>query len=187
MRFLNSLTVICAIALTSSALAKQPNNTSWGKSGVSLDQYARDATECAEISRYATTYIKPKTLRQLDGLSSAQLLDTVMQIGGSPTGNAMNVLGAITKLRSEDDIARRTNTFGARYLATVSFDVRDQLQVIIDKCLIERGYTRIRLTDSQVDTLSKFKRHSAERTAYLHSVDSDAAVVAGQRIELSGR
>jgi hypothetical protein len=183
-RFLCSFALVCAVAVCSPVLAGPTDHTSWGKASVPLDQYTRDATECAETSRYVTTYIKPKTLRELDVLSSAQLLDTVMQVGAT---NAMGIVQAITQLRSADDIARRSNTFGAKYVATVSFDVRDQLQAVIDKCLIERGYTRIQLTDSQVSILNKLKRHSTERTAYLHSVDSNATVVAHQRIEFSGK
>jgi hypothetical protein len=180
MRFL--IIPLLGLALTPVALAaaKPVHNTFWGKVGVPLDEYARDSMECAETSRYVTTYIKPKTLRQLDALSSAQLLDTVVQIGSS---NAMEVVNAIAKLRSADDIARRTNTFGAKYVAVVSFDVRDQLQAVLDRCLIERGYIRIRLTDFQARTLRNLKRHSPERTAYLHSIDSDATVVAQQRFD----
>lgn len=169
--------------LASAAAAAPPGPISWGKAGVPLPQYVRDATECAETSRYVTTYIKPDTLRSLDALSSAQLLDTVMQIGGDdPDFNAMNIVGSLTKLRSADDIARRTNTFGAKYVAMVSFDVRDQLQAVLDKCLIERGYARIRLTEAQAQALHKLKRHSPERTAYLHAIDSDPAIVARQRL-----
>lgn len=108
-----------------------------------------------------------------------------MQIGGSAGLNAMNVVDAVTKLRSADDIARRTNTFGAKYVAIVSLDVRDQLQAVLDRCLGERGYRRIMLTDSQVRSLRTLKRHSPTRTAYLHSLDSDASIIERQRVGAS--
>jgi len=185
MRPLIVLGALCAIA--ASAGAKEQHGFSWGKAGVPLNEYVQDGAECAETSRYVTTYIKPKTLRNLDTLSSAQLLDTVMQIGGaSPGFNAMGIVGAITELRSADDIARRTNTFGAKYVSIISFDVRDQLQAVIDKCLVERGYSRIWLSELQASNLRKLKRHSPERTAYLHSIDSDATVVAKQQVETTG-
>lgn len=174
--------VLGMVAVTSPVLARQSDAASWGKAGVTLGDYARDAGECAETSRYVTAYIRPKTLRQLDALSAAQLLDTVMQIGGSAGFSAMNIVDAITKLRSADDIARRTNTFGAKYVAIVSLDVRDQLQAVLDKCLSERGYTRLTLTEPQMRTLRTLKRLSPERTAYLHSLDSDAAIIARQQI-----
>lgn len=186
MRFARASAVLCTIACASLASARPPGTFSWGKAGVPLDAYTRDAAECAATSRYVTAYITPKTLKQLDALSSAQLLDTVMQIGGSAHFDSMAVVQAITQLRSADDIARRSNTFGARYVSMVSFDVRDQLQAVLDKCLIERGYVRIRLTDPQAKALHALKRHSPERTAYLHAIDSDAARIAEQRVTAGG-
>jgi hypothetical protein len=186
MRFLHASAVLCTIACASPVSARPASTFSWGKAGVPLDAYARDAAECAATSRYVTTYIAPKTLRELDVLSSAQLLDTVMAIGGSAHFDAMGVVEAITKLRSADDIARRSNTFGARYVATVSFDVRDQLQAVLDKCLVERGYVHIRLTEPQAEALRALKQHSPQRTAYLHSIDSDAMLIAQQRVTAGG-
>jgi hypothetical protein len=182
MRLRYVVAVLGMVAVAPPVSAKRSDAASWGKAGVTLGDYARDAGECAETSRYVTTYIKPQTLRQLDALSAAQLLDTVMQIGGSAGFNAMNIVDAITKLRSADDIARRTNTFGAKYVAIVSLDVRDQLQAVLDTCLSERGYTRITLTELQVRTLRSLKRRSPERTAYLHSLDSDASIIARQQV-----
>lgn len=184
MRWITSSVLVGAMLWCLPVAAKRPDNLSWGKAGVTMADYARDAAECSETSRYVTTYIAPERLKQLDALSAAQLLDTVMQIGGS---NSMNIVDAITKLRSADDIARRTNTFGAKYVVVISLDVRDQLQAVIDKCLVERGYVPIQLTSDQARGLRKLKRHSPERTAYLHAIDSDAAVIAGQIVSLDGR
>jgi hypothetical protein len=89
----------------------------------------------------------------------------------------MRIVGDITMLRTANDIARRTNTFGAKYVSLVSLDVRGQLQAVLDRCLVERGYERIRLTEPQAASLKKLKRHSPERTAYLHAIGSDAALV----------
>ena len=155
-----------------------------GEDNVPLNEYARDALECAETSRYVTAYIKPKMLKRLDALSSAQLLNTVMQIGGQPSAfSAMGIVSDITMLRSANDIARRTNTFGAKYVSLVSLDVRDQLQAVLDRCLVERGYTRIRLTESQSDILKRLRRHSPERTAFLHAISADATLVKQQRVD----
>lgn len=187
MRLLLVLSAFAAISIAWPVAAKKKADLSWGKANVSLAEYARDAAECAETSRYVTTYIKPKTLKRLDALSSAQLLDTVMQIGGqTPAFSAMGIVGDITRLRSANDIARRTNTFGAKYVSLVSFDVRDQLQAVLDRCLVERGYTRIRLTEPQSVSLKRLKRHSPERTAFLHAISSDAALGKQQRVDADG-
>jgi hypothetical protein len=169
-----------AMVLAAPASAGTSHDVSWGKAGVPLSEYVRDARECAETSRYVTVYIKPATLARLDALSSARLLDTIIQYGGSDI--ASDIVNAITKLRSADDIARRTNTFGAGYVSAVSFDVKDQLQAVLDHCLAERGYTRLLLTKAQAGTLRHLKRHSAERIRYLHAIDSDAAIIARQRL-----
>lgn len=107
-----------------------------------------------------------------------------MQIGGQPSAfSAMGIVSDITMLRSANDIARRTNTFGAKYVSLVSLDVRDQLQAVLDRCLVERGYTRIRLTESQSDILKRLRRHSPERTAFLHAISADATLVKQQRVD----
>ena len=56
------------------------------------------------------------------------------------------------------------------------------MQAALDQCLVDRGYVRIMLTQDQVRGLAKLKRGTAERTAYLHAIDSDPAVIAAQRV-----
>lgn len=105
-----------------------------------------------------------------------------MQSGGGPDFNPMLYVSAVTSLKSPGDVARRTNTFGGKYVAMVRPDVKDELQEALDKCLAERGYSRIALTATQQKRLSTLKRHSAERTAYLHSIDSDPVLIGRQRL-----
>jgi len=180
MRFLNVLAALSSIMLVSAASAKHPSNVSWAKSEVPFDQYTLDAAQCADTSRYVTTYIKPETLTKLEALSSADLLQKIMRLN---TSNSMQVLGNLTQLHSANDIARRSNTFSSKYAALVSFDVRDQLQAVLGKCLIERGYVMVKLTPAQVKKLHTYKRHSGERTAYLHSIGSDPKVVVEQIVD----
>ena len=165
------------------AIAAPHSATSWGKAAVSLSQLALDAKECSDTSRTVAVAIKPKTLQALDVLSSAALLDIAMQSPDGPDKNPMQAIAGLTSQHAADDIARRTNTFGGRYVSMVRPDVKDELQEVLDKCLEERGYVRIALTSEQQKQLSKLKRHSAERTAYLHSIDSDPALVERQRLD----
>jgi hypothetical protein len=182
MRFLPLVVSAFFLFTDTLAIAAPSSATSWGKAGVSLSQFALDAKDCSETSRTVAVSIKPKTLQALDVLSSAALLDIAMQSPDGATKNPMQAVAALTSQHTADDIARRTNTFGGRYVAMVRPDVKDELQEVLDKCLTERGYVRIALTADQQITLSKLKRHSAERTAYLHSIDSDPAVVERQRL-----
>jgi hypothetical protein len=58
---------------------------------------------------------------------------------------------------------------------------KDELQEVLDKCLTELEYVRIILNADQQKRLSKLKHHTAARTAYLHSVDSDLVIIERQR------
>lgn len=176
---------LCTMALLLTAApvaAKSGGDTTWGKAGVSLPDYARDATECADATRGTQVAIKPRTLREMSALSSARLLQIVSTAQGSPDANALNYVSAWNSYQAADDIARRSNTYGGAYVATVRSDVVDELQTTLDQCLIGRGYQRIRLTTDQSKQLSHLKRNTAERTSYLHAIGSDAAIIERQRI-----
>ncbi|UAK23961.1 hypothetical protein [Sphingomonas nostoxanthinifaciens] len=158
----------------------------WGKPGVTLDQYARDATECADTSYTTPVFLRPETVRQLDALSTAQIMHmmTSFDMMGSQ-GSATAYFTSWHEFGSENDIARRSNTFGAHYVTTARFDVVGELQAALDRCLAGRGYVRLRLSDAQAERLSRLHRHTAERTRYLHSLGSDAEIVARQRLVLT--
>ena len=177
-----STTITLAAAITTTASTRPPTDVSWGKSGVSLEQYANDASQCADTSRYVAAYIKPKTLVELDALSAAQLVEYAQWLDTGTYSDPMGDVVGITATKSPEDIARRTMNFGERYTQIASYDVRDELQVVLDKCLTERGYTQIKLNESQKRELSRFKRHTSERTAYLHSIDSDPVVIEKQKL-----
>lgn len=185
LRIRHALPVAGLLAATVPAFAGPPGDTSWGKPNVSLEQFAEDANGCADTSRLATVSIKPETLKALDALSSAQLLQMAMDgqaNGPSPFSNPATFAANISETRSETDIARRSNTFGARFVASTSEDVSGELQAVLNRCLTDRGYVRIRLTDEQRRALSHLKHRSAARTAYLHAIDSDPVLIARQRL-----
>ncbi|HEX5184335.1 MAG TPA: hypothetical protein VFW19_14445 [Allosphingosinicella sp.] len=64
----------------------------------------------------------------------------------------------------------------------VSVTIADQLQNAVDRCLIDRGYTKFRLTDAQERRLSHFRPGTVERAHFLHSLAADPAVMAAQAI-----
>jgi len=181
MRFLPLVVLAFFLFTDTLAIAEPRGSTSWGKAGVSLSQFALDANECSETSRTVAVSIKPKTLQALDVLSSAALLDLAMQSPDGPTKDPMQTVAGLTSQHTAEDIARRTNTFGGKYVAMVRPDVKDELQEVLDKCLTERGYVRVILNADQQKRLSKLKNHTAERTAYLHSIDSDPVIIERQR------
>jgi hypothetical protein len=91
----------------------------------------------ADTARYGAVSIKPETLKQLDALSSAQLLDIAMAQKLPPDADPMAIVGDIASTKSAADVARRSNTFGAKYVAAATTDVTSELQDVLDKCLVE--------------------------------------------------
>jgi hypothetical protein len=64
----------------------------------------------------------------------------------------------------------------------VTVTIADQLQATVDRCLIDRGYTRFHLTEAQDRQLSRYHHGTMERAHFLHSLASDPAVMAAQAI-----
>ncbi|WP_150131285.1 hypothetical protein [Sphingobium yanoikuyae] len=182
-QYLRLIAALGLVAWSHGASAKPEANLSWAKSGVSLEEFAADSRECADTSKDTPVYIEPETLKILDALSSAQMMSNLMQMEVDPDTSRLMIVQEISKTNTEADIARRTANFGGKFIALSSYDVRNQLQKSLDQCLMDRGYVRIRLTEKQTRNLSRLKKNTAERTAYLHSIDSDPSVVEYQRIE----
>jgi len=171
-----------SILIPFSGAKSAEKGVTWGKSGVSLSQYTTDSIECADTSQYVTVHIKPDTLRELSGLSSVQLY-SIASGSGNGHGDLLGALSGQGSFQSEKDIARRSNTFNDRYQSAGSHDIREELQDVLEKCLTERGYIKIRLTESQRKILSGLKRHSSKRTAYLHEIGSDHKLIEYQKIQ----
>ncbi|HEY1604660.1 MAG TPA: hypothetical protein VGF77_03595 [Allosphingosinicella sp.] len=64
----------------------------------------------------------------------------------------------------------------------VTVTIADQLQNSVDRCLIDRGYTRFHLTEAQDRRLSHFHHGTMERAHFLHGLAADPAVMAAQAI-----
>ena len=59
------------------------------------------------------------------------------------------------------------------YRHATRVDFTEQLQTILDACLVERGYRQFRLTDAQKDRLRRLDQGSAERARYLYGLGSN--------------
>jgi hypothetical protein len=64
----------------------------------------------------------------------------------------------------------------------VTVTIADQLQGAVDRCLIDRGYRRFRLTEAQERELGRFRHGTMERAHYLHRLAADPAVMATQAL-----
>src|SRR3954469_222672 len=60
--------------------------------------------------------------------------------------------------------------------------IADQLQDAVDRCLIDRGYKRFRLTAAQDRQLSRYHHGTMERAHFLHNLAADASIMAVQGV-----
>jgi len=153
---------LALIGTPADALKVKKRDESWGKPGVTLAQYRADASECANL-----TYRSPITLHPLPALGGygGMVLPVALWTHFTP-GKAQLYTTTIAE--------------GLKHAAWM--DVSEQLQAVLDQCLVEKGYSRFRLSSEQMDRLSHLKPMSPERLQFLYRLGSDATVVTAQRI-----
>ena len=154
---------LALIGAPADALKVKKKNESWGKPGVTLAQYRADALECAQL-----TYGAPITLHPLPPMPTGFFGVAL------PNGEWLDLRPGHVKIYTT------TLVEGVKHAAWM--DVSEQLQVVLDRCLLDKGYTRFRLTAAQMAQLDHLKKMSPERVQYLYRLGSDANVVAAQRL-----
>jgi hypothetical protein len=131
---------------------------SWGKAGVSLEDYWVDAAQCG----HAAAAIDLKDTTPAKALVyGSRLLDDA-----SSPGEVMSV----QQLVAPEIQWNRAATI---------------MRKALEMCLAERGYVRFRLTDSQFRHLRKLEAGSVERRQFLHRLASDAVVLARKAVDRS--
>ncbi|KQM97629.1 hypothetical protein [Sphingomonas sp. Leaf25] len=174
---------LATLCLSGSALAADPPRGSWGRAGVSLDQYRTDAVECgrAGLSTDVSQMKAVKTLitasRQLDSVLTNQPSGGGAAPPPSSSGAGMLEIDPVA-LNTAQQVARITE--GANPRARFR-EVRTALQTTTDQCLTGKGYVRFTLTRDQREHLEALRRGTPERHAYLHALASDPDVLARQR------
>jgi hypothetical protein len=148
-----TLTLALVASSASAGPVKPEYQTSWGKAGVSLEQYWTDASLCGHTA--AAT--------DLSGTAPAEALVLATRMIDNQNGY--------------DDIERalRLAPFEVQWNRAGTI-MRHELE----KCLTERGYVRFRLTKGQARHLKALATGSLERRKYLYALASDPAVLAGQ-------
>ena len=167
---LNRLVSFLALAsLTCTPLAAaRTQATSWGKSGVSMDQYRRDAGDCGRAGYY------------LD-VSQTEAAQVFKRATGQLQANETNLTSAEAKAPEIMNIV----TTSAHIVAEARPDehmkqVGNLMQSTVDDCLKQRGYVRFKLTDPQRKHLGHLHLGSPERRAYLYQLATDAKLLAAQ-------
>jgi len=146
---------IFAIASPASAERIGPgHHKSWGKAGVSFEDYASDAGMCGQ--RAANI--------DLAGTQPARALVLASRFMDNWKGG--DAIMAV-RFASLDVQWNRAATIMQREL---------------DSCLIERGYVKFELTRGQARRLRTLEQDSEERRQYLHSLASDPEILAAQAL-----
>ena len=132
------------------------HDKSWGKQGVSLEQYWADSSECAQAAADI----------DLEGTEPAMALafwGRLLDGNTAPTYPAH-----IPMPRFNPEVLwNRTATI---------------MRNALEGCLIDRGYVKFELTDEQDRQLDRLEPGSLERRSYLHSLASDPDVLATQAL-----
>jgi len=176
----------CAILLSvqaGNASAKEAAPESiWAKAGVTYEQYRGDALECGKkgLARNVANSEEVKTLarasKQLEALdASAQA--TVPAAG--PMGQP-DLSGAMSRSADEQRV------IAAARPAQQYAGIKEMMFQDVRRCMIDRGYAKIVLTDAQRKDYDGIKGGADARRAYIHKLASDPRVLETQR-EATGR
>ena len=126
------------------------HDKSWGKAGVSLEDYRADAVACGREA------------------AAIDLKDS---------GPARALVIASRLMDNATDFYSASEAMRIAGLAHNIPKVGDMMQAKLDQCLIDRGYRQFRLTDEQRHRLARLPTGSMERHSYLHSLASDPRVL----------
>ena len=161
--------------MAASAAAAPAPEDSWGKAGVTFIQYRQDAADCAvqgyllDISQTQDAQDFVRATKELDSVPGGLVIQST---GITPTSSSVDVVSwgniqqhIIDSLRPEE----RFKNIKAMQLAKTA------------SCLVQRGYSKFRLTDDQRRQLKHLKFGSDQRRVYLYSLASNPAVLQSQR------
>jgi len=175
------IALAAAAALASAAGAANAPQTSWGKPGVSFDDYRTDATLCLrEAAGLDLTGTEP---------ANALVLASRRMAAGETNDYSPTVAGAsgtgppTTNSGFDPAIEAATRMQQARMAARPDLRIRQAREILqrrLDRCLAGRGYQRFRLTDDQRRQLRRYPERAAERQTFLYSLASDPQVLAAQ-------
>lgn len=156
--------VAVALPSASSQAASREVKESWGKPGVSFQQYRTDAITCGAKGYFHDISDTEAAKAFVDGSRQIDSLLGNFVDARSGMDNAIQAGRVVQSVRPEKRME----------------EVRVVLQSTVDQCLIELGYSKFRLTEGQMQQLEKLKNGSPERHAYLHRLASDPRILAAQ-------
>ncbi len=163
------------LLLAGPAIAAPAPETSWGRAGVSLQDYRADATRCLTIVEHLDLRGTEPANALVQG--TRRIDNIYAQAGGEFGGGSQAPPGGAVQP-------------GSQVMNVVEFtrpqhrinQIRGLMRFAMDTCLTELGYTRFRLTDAQQERLRHLRYGRPERHSYLHSLASDPEVLRTQAV-----
>jgi hypothetical protein len=179
------LFVLSALSAAAPAYSAPAPGESWGKAGVSLAQYRQDALECGLRGHY-TDISKTDDARAF--VSASRQLDTVTSGASAPNTTGAGGAGP-ESTDAMDQMVQYANQqqhiVDSVHAEQRFHNIKRTLLARDEQCLIQRGYSKFRLSDEQRHRLRKLKFGSDERRAYLYGLASNPAVLQSQRVAVN--
>jgi hypothetical protein len=156
-----------ALALCACATTTSSPPTSWGKAGVSKQDYGNDVGMCTGIASQVGSGSGVNTAGGVSGRNSGA--------GGSGAapGSSGTVAGGTYQGMASSDYAQRAATQQRSQEMAAKRAQTDAYK----SCLAERGYKEFTLSAEQRAHLATLKAGSNEYHEYLYSLGTDPAVV----------
>lgn len=187
-----SLAVAVALVAAAPAISANAPRTSWGKVGVSFEQYRADAVSCGRKGYYRDV---SHTQAARVFRAASQQIDTIADTGPAPvdkwqTEQIDPSQGAASLSRYEEapahfvDVGNRISQVVASTRPEERMaEVGQLLQSTVEQCLVSRGYRQFELTPDQQEHLGKLRPGSPERQTYLYGLATDARILEAQALE----
>jgi hypothetical protein len=158
--------------------------TTWGKENVSMSDYRLEGALCAAVA--AGKAVDPNAANTAGGINGKNSTGQALpqQAGGQgsglPSGTAFPTGGggAYRDSASADMVSRAAQQQRNQEMA----EQRARTE-LLRSCLVNHGYTEIRLTAEQRAHLATLPEGSDERREYLHKIGSDPAIIKAGRVE----
>lgn len=173
-----AFSALAALLAVPAAARAKPENVSWGKPYVPYASYNEDAQQCANRAYGVNAQMLPKTAEALGALQAISFYSFFTDWNARNQSGAPSAADAVRP----DHVPFRNTTYTGMYRHAAYVDVVEQLQAVVDRCLMERGYRKFRLTGQQMEQLHRLKHGTPEREHYLHGLGSDPIVLAAQAI-----
>lgn len=154
---------------------------SWGKAGVSFDQYRSDAIECGragvhiDIANTAPVQALKRGTREMEANDQGA---QAYSAGATPE----QIMDQTVVLANQYQRIREHTRADVRVA-----EVKGMMLTETETCLTARGYSRFRLTEDQHRHLAHLRVGKPERHDYLYRLASDPAVLARQAAAVTTR